>query len=638
MSVSESSISGMAGNNEDDMKSLCQTIRILKGHLTRKISSAEKAIEDAGTIPSSHAGQELLEYLKKIQDQYDKIENMYNQLMEMDSENFDRYNDEATAEANRRDAIASKIRRSLWTSGSTPRRLPESAPAEGSGARVKPNRSLEPDKLCRDHNMVEMKSWMRKFKAWYSSSSMELATLQEQQAYFRRVIDVNLENKLSPSIQEDTPIFGSESQVSCMRLLEEEFLLQYPLLTRRVDFFESQQTKGQLFSDWSAQLRALGDEASLTSLTTSDIYVMRYLTGTIDKKLREKFLKEEKPTVELLDKIAHQHEVAASSMRVMDNNRAEAKFVRQGQGYEAQGRRHVPSMKELIEQRCCTRCGNPDHTSNTCSHKNSICFGCQYEGHLKKVCQKYRSGTIKTTRQKATANKVTEQALEDLPEDVDPPENSSDSEGYDEKEVKRILVRQMRDSSTSPRMRVLINDTFFMDACADTGTSRTILSYDMVKKYSLKLYTARERLFAANGERMHCEGRTPLKIDFGRKSTRILALVTSAMKHEMLISLDDMKKMQILPESFPSILVRKVEQNSLSGGQVFLRDLRRLPRHPAEINQGGREVRSEGDGVLPGGGGLRREHVGQVRGRIPAHIRGLQAREGDRLLHRHQKR
>ena len=166
----------------------------------------------------------------------------------------------------------------------------------------------------------------------------------------------------------------------------------------------------------------MGDEASLTSLTTSDIYVMRYLTGTIDEKLREKFLKEAKPTVELLDKIAHQHEVAACSMRVMDNNRAEAKFVRQGQGCEAQGCR-IPSMKELIEQRRCTRCGNPDHTSKTCSHKNSICFGCQDEGHLKKVCQKYKSRTIKTTRQKAAgmARVVTRQAPEDLPEDVGPP-------------------------------------------------------------------------------------------------------------------------------------------------------------------------------------------------------------------------
>ena len=156
----------------------------------------------------------------------------------------------------------------------------------------------------------------------------------------------------------------------------------------------------------------------------------------------------------------------------------------------------------------------------------------------------------------------------------------------------------MRDSLTLPRMRVLINDTFFMAACADTGTSRTILIYDMAKKYGLKLYTARERLFAANGERMHCEGRTPFKIDFGRKSTRILALVTSAMKHKMLISLDDLEKMQILPESFPSILVRKDEQNSLEAmkelkkrslkeyNQVFNDKLQREPMagEPMEIH------------------------------------------------------
>ena len=58
---------------------------------------------------------------------------------------------------------------------------------------------------------------------------------------------------------------------------------------------------------------------------------------------------------------------------------------------------------------------------------------------------------IKTTRQKAAemTRVVTEQALEDLPEDGDPPEHSSDNEGYDDKEVKRSLVRQMRDSLTS---------------------------------------------------------------------------------------------------------------------------------------------------------------------------------------------
>ena len=134
---------------------------------------------------------------------------------------------------------------------------------------------------------------------------MAAASVQEQQAHFRMVIDVHLEKKLSTKIQETTPVFRSDTQVSCMGLLEEEFLVKYPLLARRVEFFESTQTTGQSFSDWSSKVKALGDEAALSDLSTDGIYVMRYITGTVDMKLRERFLKEESPTMEVLDKIAH---------------------------------------------------------------------------------------------------------------------------------------------------------------------------------------------------------------------------------------------------------------------------------------------------------------------------------------------
>ena len=90
-----------------------------------------------------------------------------------------------------------------------------------------------------------------------------------------------------------------------MSLLEEGFKLQYPLLRRQVEFFESKQQKGQTFSDWATKLKALGDEAALATLDPDPVYVMRYLTGTCDEKLREKFLQQEEPTMERLDKIVH---------------------------------------------------------------------------------------------------------------------------------------------------------------------------------------------------------------------------------------------------------------------------------------------------------------------------------------------
>ena len=129
------------------------------------------------------------------------------------------------------------------------------------------------------------------------------------------VIDIHLESKLFTSIQQDTPIFGSDSQISCMKLLEDEFLLRYPKIYRQMEFFEAKQAPGELFSDFVSKLRALGDEAALPSLSTEDIYIMRYLTSTSDKKLREEFLKESKPSLKQFDKIVLQYEGAENSFQ-----------------------------------------------------------------------------------------------------------------------------------------------------------------------------------------------------------------------------------------------------------------------------------------------------------------------------------
>ena len=163
------------------------------------------------------------------------------------------------------------------------------------------------------------------------------------------VIDVHLESKLFASIQEDTPIFGRDSQVSCMSLLEEEFLLRYPKIYRQMEFFEAKQAPGQLYSNFVSKLRALGDEAALPSLTAEDIYIMRYLTSTIDKKLREEFLKESKPSTKQFNKIIHQYEMAENSFQTNAVSTIEAKQVNRKSN--ERGRMLPMTMKELIAQK-----------------------------------------------------------------------------------------------------------------------------------------------------------------------------------------------------------------------------------------------------------------------------------------------
>ena len=364
------------------------------------------------------------------------------------------------------------------------------------------------------------------------------------------VIDVHLENKTFVDIQEDTPIFGTETQVSCMRILEEEFLTRYPLVTRQMEFFESRQQKDQLFSDWSSQLRALGDEAALNELTTEGIYIMRYLTGVADEKLREKFLKETQPTIDLLDKIAHQHEVAASSIRSMGGGAAEVKKV------NTQRRRTIPSTRELLAESKCTRCGEGSHEPAKCPHKLSICHGCQTAGHLKRVCQKTRLGKrwLQGKQPKAAARAVTDSAFtQEEPDDVPPGYTSDKEDSKASADVKKVVIHRIEGDADPARVQVQINGGRTFKACADTGTTRTIISSDLAAKNRLKLYPAREKLFAAKGEVMKCEGRTPIKLKCQGITTPVMALVTSAMVNEMLISMGDLKRMKILPASFPSV-------------------------------------------------------------------------------------
>ena len=106
--------------------------------------------------------------------------------------------------------------------------------------------------------------------------------------------------RLQNKVSEIAPVFGENSFIAA---LEEEFLHRYPLFTRRLNFFRSTQAPGQTFSDWAGHLRRAGDEAQLSQLGTDEMYVLRYLVGTTDAKLRARFLEESETTLDGLDKM-----------------------------------------------------------------------------------------------------------------------------------------------------------------------------------------------------------------------------------------------------------------------------------------------------------------------------------------------
>ena len=344
-------------------------------------------------------------------------------------------------------------------------------------------------------------------------------------------------------MQETTPIFGEEDEVSCMSILENEFLLQYPMLTRQVDFFSSCQGPGQAFSDWVADLRKLGDEAGLASLTVDEIYMMRYFTGLTDMDLRKKFFKEIEPNLKKLNAIVKQHEIRKSNERSISNKSRE---MTRKISYDSNG----GYKRENSQRKVCARCGYTGHSPDDCRHKNAICHNCQGKGHLSGACLEPK----KKNEQKIKARLVLNGSS--VPsEDISVRSNVEQSD-EDDVESNRVLVRVCKTSKDSPRINVTVSGSganFDFKACADTGTSRSIIGYDIAKVHGLRIYPAKERIFAANGERMNCEGRTPLGISFRGITTPVMALVSSNMSQDLLISMGDLKKMKVLPKEFPDL-------------------------------------------------------------------------------------
>ena len=97
---------------------------------------------------------------------------------------------------------------------------------------------------------------------------------------------------------------------------------------------------------------------------------------------------------------------------------------------------------------------------------------------------------------------------------------------------------------------------FHFSATPDTGATVTIIGKDVLDRFDIPFDPSRTRsLFTASGERMPCEGSVKLRVHLAdyadSEGVFVDALVSSALKSEILLSWHDMIEIGILPRSFP---------------------------------------------------------------------------------------
>ena len=537
----------------------------LKTGLSSRIRAANNAISVANSRnpPTEAAVEELKNWQSKIRESAERIEAVYTHLMEMDQEDkVDVHLAGLDEENQRANSILHAINTALQRVPSGSTTSESNRPQEQNTVRA--NEALKPFVLSLDHTPAEMRGWIRRFTAYYTSSNMDKGSKLEQQAYFMSVLESSLEAKVREKLSNSTPIFRNGDlaiEVTCIELLEKAFINKYSMLTRRFHFFNHKQAPGQNFSDWALKLRSLGSEADLGSITTDELYMLIYICGTSDAKLREKFLEVSEPSLEKFDLIVSQHEAAQSTVRAITEESQSTKVcqVREAR-MEQRGSKQInterPSMAELKRLNRCIRCGYSLVNHAFCPGKDKTCRICQVKGHLARVCQrndnKVKGQSIAKARQ-----------VDSHTQDED--DSSSDSEVKREL-VQKIRVRRAQDYNNEQMdyMRVMIttNDaTFQFEAIPDTGTVRTLISENVARDNGLRVHKTRTKLFAANDTPMICNGKCNINIEYSGKRVATTALVTSALHNEVLIGKQDLKGLNVITHSFPKALMVKENED-----------------------------------------------------------------------------
>ena len=425
---------------------------------------------------------------------------------------------------------------------------------------------LFPTQLTKTTSPVQFRLWTGAFQRFYDASGLAAQNLATQQGFLLKALDEDLGEVIAAKI---TPTMRMYGPSGCMELLEAEFRVLYPIFSRRLDFFQSSQDAGEDSADYLHRVCAAKDMADLDALNPDDLAVFKFVAGCNDKRLREKLFEAKRRDLTAVKEIVGQHSSHIKDEKALSSHPAKTiaavnpapQAGSQGRPQRGRGRGRLPP--ELKDK--CTACGNSSHRVADCQiRKNKpICNNCGKEGHLSKVC-------FQSLRQKA-ANRDRDQKNDDPPpysttHKGQKPVNAVSTGGW------RETTDQYSDESDAdevwkrlPLTINHINGSFQFNAFPDTGSAATLIAEDVARREGM---TATENVACkyinVSGDTVPTQGAVPIHLSLKHRSNHskqakvtpkdltIKAVITPAIKNEVIIGRNDLKRLKIIPKQFPS--------------------------------------------------------------------------------------
>ena len=452
---------------------------------------------------------------------------------------------------------------------------------------ARPIDALKPFTLRSDHNPLLCRSWITKMESFLESSKVYQCSITVQIAFIANSIDDDICARVKSKMK------AGDGAKEMLVLIKSDWCERYPLQNRRMELFRSYKHSNETMNDFLTRLRALSEEADLDNLKGDEILSYICLAGVKDKRLREFILKLDNPNLKEIQNAAIRYETLIRQEDMLDDGRHHSrrtdqrtsptypreryrsKFRQQSRGKFSQSRNRFRGKSYENKGKF----NNRQEQNQWNNKKHIICYKCGKEGHMKRNCRtdpnKLQCNKCRT---KGYHNTVVcfkkEQNRPSRSRDKSPTpqkrtrsNSSSKSRSGSKERVKMITCNKIRGS---PIVDIEISTglnrnrkQFYFGALADTGSTTSIISYNLLKKYGIGYYISdkKESLVNASQKKMDFTGRTKLFITTkaDRYPKRIDAVVSKDITDEIILGFEDMVTLGILDEKFLN-QIRKIEK------------------------------------------------------------------------------
>ena len=381
---------------------------------------------------------------------------------------------------------------------------------------------LFPKELTKENTPSEFRLWVAAYRRFHEASNLKLQPVAMQQWYLLQALSAGLQEIVERKLTLSMPLFGP---AGCLDILQGEFRILYPIFNRRVDFFQVAREPGENSEEYLRRLSSLAEMANLRAMTQEELTTFRFIGSCNDKRLRDKIFElklKRKDTTAVRDAVA-QYELQQKAEAALQSKAAPIAAVQQAQQASGKGGNRMNKQCKVPSQlvgRCAT-CGEISHSTPDCNVKKKgiVCNNCGRPGHLSKVCFSVLRGQLKTTQAQAKSQPI--RAVTEIPEDnpVEP-------------WVNRLTLNISHK-----------NGSFTFSTFPDTGSAATLIASDLAKKYGIQP----TKHVSVNGDPVPMDVTTQINLSISNRSINSTAVLSPAIKNEIIIGRDDLKELGVIP-------------------------------------------------------------------------------------------